>query len=41
MHGDKLVHELRNFGKDADSAAKQVVKTGEPVRIRQGNIKFF
>ncbi|MFR0064361.1 MAG: hypothetical protein ACLRU1_03340 [Veillonella parvula] len=32
---------ITKFWKDADSAAKQVVRTGEPVRIRQGNIKFF
>lgn len=32
---------ITRFWKDADNAAKQVVKTGEPVRIRQGNIRFF
>lgn len=37
----KASPRIVRFWKDADSAAKKVVKTGEPVRIRQGNIKFF
>lgn len=37
----KASPRIVRFWKDAENAAKHVVQTGEPKRIKQGNIKFY